>query len=76
MLSDRLQEQRCAPSLRIPHLSVTGSGFVVNEYTSRLKDYTEEGDFMYDRQELLNQVQSMFACEKLRPSNRMRNSVL
>lgn len=59
---------------RSVHVSVSRSRFAACGYTLFLKDCVAEENFMQSRLELWNLDQREFACDKFRPSKKMRNS--
>lgn len=74
-MKERVQAQGCAPSFRSDYPSLSTSLLAVNGYTSCLKAYGEECNFIRDTAELENQVQRVLAREKYGPIRRMRYSL-
>lgn len=51
LLEESLQDQDCAQSLRSVQLSVSRNGFVAGRFTSHLKDYVKDENFILERLE-------------------------
>lgn len=74
MVKERQPDQGCVQSFRSVHLSGSRGESVAGASTPRRKDYAEEKHFICDKLMSQNQVQGVLACDKSRPSRRVRNS--
>lgn len=52
------------------------NGFVLGGYSPRILGYEKCGIFIHCKTQLPHQVQNLFSCDNLGPSERIRNSVV